>query len=162
MLYIDDSDEESALPARSKSPARNSKRPRSCSRSITPPPELAPEQERKARNLVRYPLNNSVAVPFPHPDRQALGVSNRRSVSPQSTYFDHLKQDDTEVFDPELASIALRSTKASGLFPPGMGEDDGPHEAVINVQWRYQPSESGQKAPRWTFRVNRVGLTERD
>ena len=50
-LYIDDLEEESVL--QSKFPSMSSKRPRSRSRSITPPPELAPEQERKARNLVR-------------------------------------------------------------------------------------------------------------
>jgi len=41
-----------------------------------------------------------------------------------------------------------------------MGEDDSPHEAIINVQWRYHPSESGQKVLGWTFRVNRVGFVE--
>jgi hypothetical protein len=146
----------------SKSPSRNPKRPRSRSRSITPPPELAPEQERTARNLVRYALNNLATVHFIYPDRQALGVSNRRSVSPQSTHLDHLRAEDTEAFDPELASIALRSTKASGLFPSGMGEDDSPHEAIINVQWRYHPSEKSQKTLRWTFRANRVCFTKCD
>lgn len=52
-LYIGDSEEESMPPMQSEPPSMNSKRPCNRSRSITPPPELAPEQERKARNLVR-------------------------------------------------------------------------------------------------------------
>jgi len=117
----------------------NPNRPRSRSRSITPPPELAPEQKMKARDLVR----------------QALGLSDRRSVSPQPSCLDRHKVDDTEALDPELASIVLRSTKAGSSLPFRMGEDDHPHEVIINVQWRYHPSEGSQKPPRWTFRASR-------
>jgi hypothetical protein len=98
------------------------------------------------------------SVPSIHPDRQALGVSNRRSFSPKSTYFDHIRADDTETFDPELASIALRSTKTSSFFPSRMGEGELPHEVIVNVQWRYHPSERDQKTLRWSFHINRVCL----
>jgi len=66
-----------------------------------------------------------------------------------------VRADDTETFDPELASIALRSARAASSFPSGVGEGDSPHEAIINVQWRYHPSERGQKTLKWTFPVNR-------
>lgn len=48
VLCIEDTDDEpvSSMPI-------NPKAPHSRSRSITPPPELAPEQKMKARNLVR-------------------------------------------------------------------------------------------------------------
>ena len=101
----------------------------------------------------------SVIVSFVHSDRQALGVSHRRSVSPQSACFDRHTADDTEVFDPELVSIVLRSKKNIGSPLPRTGGDNHPQEVIINVQWRYHPSE-GQKPPRWTFHVNRVCFTK--
>lgn len=136
-LYIDDSDNE-LVPSM---PSNNPEGSHSRSRSITPPPELAPEQRMKARDLVR----------------RALGLSNRRSDSPQPTHFDHHEADDMETFDPELASIVLRSTQGGSSLPSRTGEGDHPHEVIINVYWRCNPSEVGGKPHKWTFRANRSG-----
>jgi len=54
-----------------------------------------------------------------------------------------------------LRQLHYALQKTSSLLSPKTGEGDLPHEVIINVQWRYHPSERGQKTLRWMFHVNR-------
>ncbi|TFY70973.1 hypothetical protein EVG20_g2036 [Dentipellis fragilis] len=118
---------------------RGVKRPRSRSRSLTPPPMLTMQQIQNARNVVRQTL-------------QAV-----QPESPTDSTFDD--STDTITLD-ELQTIALsrkqssftsdESTKGTMLDRGG-----GPEIVTIKVTWRPHPLDTAARAQVWGFKMKR-------
>ncbi|CCL98858.1 uncharacterized protein FIBRA_00864 [Fibroporia radiculosa] len=116
------------------------KRPRSRSRSITPPPAVPLEAMRNARDAVR----------------QFLGAVSR-SESPPVDFADD--STDTIVLDPELASIAQQMKSQSSQLrfggtssPPDTG---GPPTVTLKVRWVPHPQDKSSQTWTLPFQLNR-------
>ncbi|KAI0322030.1 hypothetical protein OF83DRAFT_1096336 [Amylostereum chailletii] len=117
------------------------KRPRSRSRSLTPPPELSMQQIQHTRNAVRQALETAP-----------------RPASPTNYQAD--ESTDTIILDPELASIQraimLEASRTGGLsrsLTPDRG--GGPENVVIKVNWRPHPLNTAAKPRIMGFKLKR-------
>ncbi|KAF5382500.1 hypothetical protein D9615_003048 [Tricholomella constricta] len=122
----------SATPRKTQDIAR--KRPRTRSRSITPPPELPRHQLQHARALVQKTLN-----------------TNPRPVSPNHRDDNH---SDDEIFShPELArlarSVSRAPSHASSPAPEGAGT------VQLAVKWQPHPLNKAGQEDVWVFKMNR-------
>ncbi|KAI9512389.1 hypothetical protein F5148DRAFT_1273703 [Russula earlei] len=101
------------------SAVRGNNRPRSRSRSLTPPPELSMQQIQNVRNVVRTALGN-----LPRPD------------SPSNEHVDDSM--DSIVLDEDLASIA-REVRAQVNDVGDLQRGGGPGIVTIKVHWQSHP-----------------------
>jgi len=119
----------------SSSAFNGDKRPRSRSRSLTPPPELSMHQIQNVRNVVRMALGN---VPRP--------------VSPSNEYIDESME--SIVLDEDLASIA-REVQAQVKDGGDLEFRGGPEDVTIKAHWMPHPQNPGGRADVWTFVMKR-------
>ncbi|KAI0926871.1 hypothetical protein AcV5_007550 [Taiwanofungus camphoratus] len=153
-LLSDDEDDEILRRVEAKTPndmresnsaqKHNRKRPRSRSRSITPPPALPIHAIQHARNAIR----------------QFMGVAPR----PASPTFIGDDSNDTIVLDPELESIARRvrteasqrhmihSTDGDSRLTP---EGGGPETVAIKLLWQPHPLNPTGQSGAWAFKIKR-------
>ncbi|THV03056.1 hypothetical protein K435DRAFT_310547 [Dendrothele bispora CBS 962.96] len=114
----------------------DSKKPRSRSRSITPPPQVPLHQLQNARNIVR----------------KALGVSHTTS-TPELD--DDFRLDETQNrLDPELAAYARKHASKQHAYP--RGSSSGPEDKVtVRVRWQPHPKELTGKQTITEFRLDK-------
>jgi len=118
------------------SAVRGKKRPRSRSRSLTPPPELTMQQILNVRNIIHKELGN-----VPRPD------------SPSNEYIDESM--DSIVLDEDLASIA-REARARVNHGGDLEKRGGPENVTITVHWQPHPLNPDDSIDVWTFVTKRV------
>jgi len=115
---------------------RGNKRPRSRSRSLTPPPELSMQQILNVRNIIHKELGN---VP--------------RADSPSNEYIDDSM--DSIVLDEDLASIA-REARARVNHGGDLEKRGGPENVTIKIHWQPHPLLSPDNSVDvWTFVTKR-------
>lgn len=114
---------------------RGNKRPRSRSRSLTPPPELSMQQILNVRNIIHKELGN-----VPRPD------------SPSNEYIDDSM--DSIVLDEDLASIA-REARARVKHGGDIETRGGPENVTIKVHWQPHPLSPDNSIDVWTFVTKR-------
>lgn len=136
------------------------KRPRSRSRSLTPPPALPQHALMTARQTIRcvarslfrkfHDLSNS----FP---RELVGLAPRAE-SPTWNAGD--ESADTIVLAPELAEISrqVRNERKHGISDQAHQPVDGggPEFANITVHWRSHPLNPNGTTNSWKFKIKRV------
>ncbi|KAF5389187.1 hypothetical protein D9757_003414 [Collybiopsis confluens] len=112
------------------------KRPRS--KSITPPPAIPQYQLENARQVIR----------------QTLG--NHRESSPEAQ--DSYEEEETFVFDPQLAKIAQSVKSQSEIAGPSRASLDPNGNDVINITvgWEPHPLKEHEKRDVWRFKLDRT------
>ncbi|KAI0304445.1 hypothetical protein B0F90DRAFT_1889935 [Multifurca ochricompacta] len=111
------------------------KRPRSRSRSLTPPPKLSMQQILNVRHVVRTTLEEK-----------------SRADSPTNDYIDDSV--DTIVLDEDLVSIA-RQVQAQVDHGGDSKDEGGPEIVTIEVHWLPHPLDTNGRAAVWTFEMKR-------
>jgi len=119
----------------SASKAVRNKRPRSRSKSLTPPPEVPMHQILNVRHVIREQLGD-----LPRAD------------SPSNDYVDESM--DSIVLDEDLASIA-QEARARVKLGGDLEKRGGPENVTINVQWQPHPLNSEGSTEDWTFVTKR-------
>ncbi|VDC00738.1 unnamed protein product [Peniophora sp. CBMAI 1063] len=105
--------------------SQNNKRPRSRSRSLTPPPQLSQAQIQNARLAVRRALADTVRAP-----------------SPTADDWEGEQSQDTIVLDPELAAIQERVRSSQFLQGErSNGRGGGPEIVMLKVKWKPHPQD---------------------
>ncbi|KAG6817010.1 hypothetical protein H0H87_000906 [Tephrocybe sp. NHM501043] len=125
----------STTPRASKAAKR--KRPRSRSRSITPPPELPPQQVQHMRALVEQTLNTG---PQPTTTRDDYEYDN----------------DDALFKNPELARLAKSvKSRPQAQMAYSSPAPEGADTIQISVKWKLHPLDPNGKEDVWVFKMNR-------
>ncbi|EED79426.1 predicted protein [Postia placenta Mad-698-R] len=115
----------------------NNKRPRSRSRSITPPPALPAHALQHARDAIR----------------EIMGIIPR---APSPTYEEEESADVFEL-DPELARIRAQIRSQSDSFEtPASQDTGGPPTVAVKVRWIPHPQNPAARSDVWGFKLNRV------
>lgn len=160
LLASDDESDAEAVDITSKevddstsSAVRGNKRPRSRSRSLTPPPELSMQQILNVRNIIQYA---SVDI---HKVRSLNRFCSKelgnvpRPDSPSNEYIDDSM--DSIVLDEDLASIA-REARARVNHGGDLEKRGGPENVTIKVHWQPHPLSPDNNVDVWNFVTKRV------
>jgi len=117
--------------------ARGGKRPRSRSKSLTPPPEVPMQQILNVRNVIR-----SAFAELPRPD------------SPSNEYVEDSTMDSI-VLDEDLASIAREARARVHHGGDLEKKRGGPENVTIKVHWLPHPLNPGSSNDVWSFVTKR-------